>query len=408
MLKKALSNKLATIGKDAAINIVLVANAFIWYFYAFRYLFNSVTAITDFDVLIIYGIHFLGVAVSAILSASFVGRLKQRRTFLRYWMVAGIILSLAPIIVDAAATFPTLMIVSAVLGVYFGLGMPTCMGYFASATDVGNRARSGGITVLLIGVGFFLLGSLQIQTAVIAASILATWRAAGLILLFFLKPNENQVDIKRSESFRTIFSNRSFLLYFMPWFMFSLVNNMAFPVSEKFFTADFVQSSLIIENALSGIFALVFGFFADFVGRKRMALAGFALLGVGYAVLGLFPGVYVVWWFYIAIDGIAWGAFLTLFLTTIWGDLAQERSSEKYYAIGSLPYLVSNFARQSLGTYVAATVTETTVFSFASVFLFLAVLPLVYAPETLPEKNIKDRELKMYLEQAQKIKAKQT
>ena len=408
MFKKSLSERLGNIGKPAAINVFLVANAFIWYFYAFNYLFNSIVGISKFDVLVIYGIHFLGIAISAILSASFLGRLKQRRTFLRSWMVAGVILSLAPIAVDAAATLPTLMTISAVLGVYFGLGMPTCMEYFASATNVGNRARSGGITVLLIGVGFFLLGSLQIQNAVLAASILATWRAAGLILLFFLKPNENQVDMKRSESFRAIVSNKSFLLYFIPWFMFTIVNNMAIPVSQKFFPEDFVSYSVIIENALSGIFALVFGFFADFVGRKRLALTGFALLGVGYAVLGLFPGTYVVWWFYIAIDGIAWGAFLTLFLTTIWGDLAQEQNSEKYYAIGSLPYLVSNFARQSIGTYVAATVTETTVFSFASVFLFLAVLPLFYAPETLPEKNIKDRELKMYLEQAQKIKAKHT
>ena len=39
--------------------------------------------------------------------------------------------------------------------------------------------------------------------------------------------------------------------------------------------------------------------------------------------------------------------------------------------------------------------------------LFLAVLPLVYAPETLPEKTMKDRELKKYLEKAQKIVEKE-
>jgi hypothetical protein len=36
----------------------------------------------------------------------------------------------------------------------------------------------------------------------------------------------------------------------------------------------------------------------------------------------------------------------------------------------------------------------------------LAVLPLMYAPETLPEKNIRDRELKIYVEKAQQIKEK--
>jgi hypothetical protein len=46
------------------------------------------------------------------------------------------------------------------------------------------------------------------------------------------------------------------------------------------------------------------------------------------------------------------------------------------------------------------------VFSFTAFFLFIAVLPLVYAPETLPEKIMHQRELKKYLEKAQKIAAK--
>jgi len=40
--------------------------------------------------------------------------------------------------------------------------------------------------------------------------------------------------------------------------------------------------------------------------------------------------------------------------------------------------------------------------------MFIAVLPIIYAPETLTEKNIKDRELKNYIEKAQKLVAKET
>jgi hypothetical protein len=47
-----------------------------------------------------------------------------------------------------------------------------------------------------------------------------------------------------------------------------------------------------------------------------------------------------------------------------------------------------------------------TAFSLASFFLFVAVLPLMYAPETLPEKKIKDRELRDYLEKAKRTKDK--
>jgi hypothetical protein len=45
-------------------------------------------------------------------------------------------------------------------------------------------------------------------------------------------------------------------------------------------------------------------------------------------------------------------------------------------------------------------------FSFTAFFLFLAVLPLFFAPETLPEKVKKERELKFYIEKAQKVAQK--
>ncbi|HYA77782.1 MAG TPA: hypothetical protein VEF91_03615, partial [Verrucomicrobiae bacterium] len=40
-------------------------------------------------------------------------------------------------------------------------------------------------------------------------------------------------------------------------------------------------------------------------------------------------------------------------------------------------------------------------------FLFLAVLPLLYAPETLNEKTIMARQFKTYIEKAQKIAQKE-
>jgi len=38
----------------------------------------------------------------------------------------------------------------------------------------------------------------------------------------------------------------------------------------------------------------------------------------------------------------------------------------------------------------------------------LAVIPLMYAPETLPEKKIRERELKGYIDKAKKVKEKYT
>ena len=47
-------------------------------------------------------------------------------------------------------------------------------------------------------------------------------------------------------------------------------------------------------------------------------------------------------------------------------------------------------------------------FLFCQRLPFLAVLPLIYAPETLPEKIMKDRDLKSYIENAKKKAAKET
>jgi MFS family permease len=130
-------------------------------------------------------------------------------------------------------------------------------------------------------------------------------------------------------------------------------------------------------------------------------LIGFVLLGLGYAVLGLSNVSYFAAWFYICVDGIAWGAFAMLFIVTLWGDIAEEKNSEKYYFLGVLPYLLSNFTGLLLGPLVSGRIGESTVFSFASFFLFIAVLPLAYAPETLPEKIIKNLDINSYIRKAQ-------
>lgn len=412
MLKKAFPDGIGTTKKVATVNIVLVANAFIWYFYAFNFLMDAINAarlsnlLSNFEVLLIWGTNFIGIAASAVLGVYLLNRFKQRMAFLLYWTFAGVILSLTPIALGAT-TAAAFVIVSTVLGVYFGIGMPICLGYYAATTETRNRARLGGITYLLIGLGFFVLRILGPADIALNSIILASLRGVALFILVLLKPDENQT-VKDKVSYRSVISDRSFLLYFIPWLMFSLVNWMVAPINAEFFTEDFIFNSTIIESIIAGIFAIVGGFFADSVGRKRLVFIAFALLGLGYAGLGIFTGNIAGWWFYTVVDGIAWGVFNPIFLIIIWGDLGKHGSSEKYYIIGSLPFLLSIFMRLSVGGFVAAAMTEaeSTVFSFASFFLFLAILPLVYAPETLPEKTIRERELKKYIEKAQKAKEK--
>jgi len=115
---------------------------------------------------------------------------------------------------------------------------------------------------------------------------------------------------------------------------------------------------------------------------------------------------------YFIADGIAWGIFFVLFIFTLWGDLAQNRNGDKYYFLGALPYVSSYFLQLLFAPYLSTptlsiTAAAATIFPFASIFLFLAVLPLIYAPETLPEKTMKDRDLKSYVEKVKKIAQKE-
>ncbi len=231
------------------------------------------------------------------------------------------------------------------------------------------------------------------------------WRFLGFLGLIWLKPKEFRVDSEKETSYLSLFRDKAFLLYFFPWLMFLLINNLTYSINNDIFPAELVRYSSLIESALSGVFAVIFGFLADVIGRKRLAIAGFVLMGLDYGILAFSQNGNIAGWVaYTVMDGIAWGAFFNIFLFTIWGDLSKGQSHEKYYAIGSLPYLVSNLLRFTIGDYLSSSIHDyVMIFSFASFFLFLAVLPLIYAPETLSEKAMKDRDLKSYVDKAMKI-----
>ncbi len=394
--------------KSTFVGIILVANSFIWYLYSGR-LLSKITlnsGLLNQQAILVWGMYILATVVAAVFGFLLSNKAKNRISFLRIWMLIGIPLSLLPVVMDLTAPV-YLLFFFALGGIYFGLGMPVSLAYFASVTKEKNRSRLGGVTFLAIFSGVLFLGALGITDIALNAVVLALCKAAGLIICCAVKPVEESAFQTDKVSYGSIFRNRTFVLYFVPWMMFSIANYLALPIVSDFsklISPNLFEYSMLIENGLAGVFAVVSGFFGDYIGRKRLVVAGFVLLGFGYASLGLFPQNIVGWWFYTAVDGIAWGIFYTIFLMTIWGDIAGGRNSEKYYAIGYLPFLLSIFTELSLGTAISSSVNTLAIFSFTSLFLFLAVLPLAYAPETLPLQMFKDRELKKYLEKAEKIK----
>jgi len=385
--------------------IVLVLNSLVWLSLTYVAFSGSVDQLSLplGERLSLYGTYYAAIALSAMVGASYFPR--SRENYLVLWMFFGTIMTLLlPIAYGKGIVLDVL--VSLLFGVSVGAGLPSSLAYFADTTRVENRGTCGGIAWGVVGFGILSLALListfdTLQTFV----ALASWRAAGLVAFFLLSRLRGRLQLSTSSSsYGFILRRRDVILYLLPWVMFSLVNFAESPILGKLF-GDFQTFVGLVEFAITGFFAIVGGILADIVGRKRVVITGFVILGIEYAMLSLFSASKVSWYVYTTCDGIAWGMFASVFFMTLWGDLAEDGQKEKYYLLGGLPYLLAGFLPVLVKPF-AEGIEISTAFSLASFFLFLAVLPLMYAPETLPEKKIKEMELKSYADKAKKMKEK--
>ena len=390
--------------KQLAPAVILVVNSMIWFAITSIALTDSVDKLQlpTFETLILDGLYYAGIALSAFIGAIFLTRQRENRLLL--WMMFGV-LTTASLMTFQSNQIGTNAFLSLLLGISIGMGLPSSLAYFADATAVENRGTYGGLIWLPVGFGVLMLAFAYSIDVFWALSILAIWRASGGALFFGLSRLRGKQNLEaKKTSYSTILHRRDLMFYLIPWIMFSLVNFSEYPILGNVLK-DFQVMAGSIEFAISGVSAVIGGVLSDLVGRKRIVITGFIILGIEYAILSLFSRAQASWYVYTLCDGIAWGLFASVFFMTIWGDLAETAQKEKYYVIGGLPYLLAGFMAVAVQPF-AENIEPATAFSLASFFLFVAVLPLMYAPETLPEKKIKDRELRDYLEKAKRTKDK--
>ncbi len=388
--------------------VVLVSNAFTWYFATYFLMAGFIDGLhlNYLETIAIWTIDSGGAALAALLVASQTNRLRNRERFLILWMVLGIVSSIVPLFM-VTTSFLGLVLIASLWGVSFGLGMPLSMEYYAGNSTLKNRGRTGGAALLVSYLGIFGFGFIRNYDLSTFVLSLAVWRAIGLVFFYILKNKRTaQPKMTGTTSYASILKERSFILYFIPWFLFSLINYLNMPILRNLFGIEFADWSSLIEGVILGVVAVIGGFMCDSIGRKRIIVSGFVTIGLGYALLSVFPYSTVSWYFYTIADGVAWGMFGVAFLMVLWGDLAYEKPSRKYYALGGLPFLFANLLQVLIGDNLVESISVYTVFPLTSLFLFLAVLPLIYAPETLPEKELKERELRQYIDKAKKAKGK--
>ncbi len=402
---KAFRDKL--VWRQAAPSILLVVATFVWYLLTFVILNNKVIASIENDTekLVLYAAYYFGIAVSAVVGAKLFSR--GSSNFLYFWLFLGVGATFLLTGISPGNVMANLFFVC-LFGASIGLGLPSCLSFFANTTSIENRGSIGGVIWSIVGVivlGFafpiFAIGTFE------AIIVLTVWRLLSSIGFFLLNKPRRTFDVMKAPSYFELGSRRELILYLFPWVMFSIINFAVSPILENVFagsTYDFVQLG---EFAFIGIFAVIGGIFADSVGRKRVVILGFVMLGVEYAAMSIISTLPFAVYLFMTLDGITWGLLFSVFLTVIWGDLGGNYAKEKFYVLGGVPFLLAGFLSVLIRPF-ADKVPATTVFTFASFFLFVSVIPLMYAPETLPEKSMKDRELKSYLEKAQKFAQKET
>jgi hypothetical protein len=396
-----------TAWRATAPSILIVLNSFVWFtltYAVFSAILNGLNLL-ETEKLGLFTIYFVGVAVSAILGSKFFPR--ARAKFLELWLFTGAISTLLLITVYSNGLLANALL-AFFLGVSIGVGFPSCLSYFADSTFVENRGLIGGIIWSAVGFAVlffaFLINMLGQWEAIV---LLTVWRLFGGAGFLFLNTKHEKLPAQKSPSYLELIRKREILLYLFPWVMFSIINFAEAPLLEKVFGAESFAFVQLAEFAFIGIFAIVGGVIADIAGRKRVVITGFVMLGIEYAAMSAFSNSPVTWYLFLVLDGITWGLFASVFFMALWGDLGENYEKEKYYVLGGLPYLLAGFLPILIEPY-ASVISPTTAFSFASFFLFLAVLPLMYAPETLPEKKIRERELKGYIDKAKKTREKYT
>jgi len=409
MLRKILGEN--SIGKRGFLVItILFLSVFGWYYMTLPVLSELLKGLelSYTENLTVWATFYLSIIGTSILGAFLSKKVDKLKLFYT-WTVFGVISSLLPALLSNV-TYLQVWSVSLLLGASFGLGIPSCLAYFAESTSVENRGRIGGLAFLIANASVLFLGVLfEIFDLATVSIFFAALRGLGLIVLFQKPKKMPSSPASIGASFISILRDRTFLLYFIVWSMFPLIDSFERVLVDNYlaiWNRELLNTMTIVEPIVAVLTILIAGLLCDWIGRKKLILSGFVALGIAYGLIGLVQNNLYSWYLYFIVDGVAWGIFLLIFVLILWGDLAKSGRSEKYYTLGSIPYFLSSIVPELVPPSLLTPGELGAAFSVASFFLFVAVIPLVFAPETLPEKKMELRRLRNFADEARKAREK--
>jgi len=348
-----------------------------------------------------YASFYFLVSFTLILGGSFIRRIEK--TFVIYsWALFS---PIGTVIISFAPTVMTKLAIYLLLAVLFGIALLAFLAFFWDLTVSEERGRVAGlvtsISLSIFPLVIFLVYNLDFFTTAMVCIILNL----GTLTIEPLKANGITMLTGKKALGGINPEKRTILLYSIPWVIFSLIN-ATLAKSISFHIVQGLSSSSVIflgylEIVAGGSGAIIGGVIADFFGRRLSLTFGLTLYGISSAVSGLATGYGFLCASHIGI-GLTWGILLTLYLSTIWGDLATLDTCFRRYSIG----LAIFYSAAGVGALFAPQLFQISliVASIASCLLiFLSNIPLVLAPELLRSDFREEIRLKLYVTLVKRI-----
>ena len=343
----------------------------------------------------------VSIVISALLGSYISGKVNRRRLVL-LWLIVGVLVTI-PILLLQGDEF--LVIWGAIAGLSFGIGFPSCLAYLAESTAPDERGRVAGIAVLvtfiLLIFSMLLIDGLGLKSTGI---LLLTLGIKSIGFLSFKLDSIGEVR-KEAKPWRAILGYRDFNRYFLAFVLFMVAAGLVSLVWQGIATGpDYIEverTALLLRYLGLIVFATIAGVMADRIGRKKPIIAGLVMLGAAYAIVVLLttPEIYFV---NLLLSGFAWGIIIVVYLV-VPGDLAFLGSTERFYTVGWVLPLILYTGIQGVGRFVDFPI-RTEIFSMIlTMVLFVAIIPLLSAVETLSESKIRETELRKHAEKVSKL-----